>query len=70
MSEICEAAREAATRSVELEKSSMLGDIQAGISSEGSEFCVDCDEPIDEERRLAAPFARRCITCQEVLELR
>ncbi|WP_374569671.1 TraR/DksA C4-type zinc finger protein [Phenylobacterium sp.] len=32
--------------------------------------CVDCGDDIDEERRAAAPAARRCLTCQEALERR
>lgn len=27
--------------------------------------CLDCDEPIDDERLAARPGAVRCITCQE-----
>ena len=31
----------------------------------GSEFCVDCDDPIPEARRRAVPSADRCVSCQE-----
>lgn len=30
--------------------------------------CIDCDEEIPEARRRAAPFARRCVSCQERAE--
>ncbi|MDO8621646.1 MAG: TraR/DksA C4-type zinc finger protein [bacterium] len=30
--------------------------------------CQDCNEPIPAQRLVAAPAARRCITCQESVE--
>jgi phage/conjugal plasmid C-4 type zinc finger TraR family protein len=38
------------------------------IKSAGSERCIDCGAAISRARRLAAPFARRCFDCQEMLE--
>jgi len=70
MSETTEADREAAQRFSELERSSQLSAIQAGVATEGTEICIDCDEPIEVERRRVATFAKRCITCQEILEMR
>jgi len=70
MSETTEADREAAQRFSELERKSQLNVIQAGVASEGTEICIDCDEPIEAERRRVATFAKRCITCQEILEMR
>lgn len=70
MSETTEAHREAAQRFSELERNSQLSAIQADVAGEGAEICVDCDEPIEAERRKVAPFARRCIICQEVMEKR
>lgn len=32
--------------------------------------CVDCGEPIGEKRKAVAPYAVRCITCQQALENR
>jgi phage/conjugal plasmid C-4 type zinc finger TraR family protein len=31
----------------------------------GAEFCIDCDEEIPAKRRAAAPWAERCISCQD-----
>lgn len=31
-------------------------------------YCVDCEEPIPEERRQAVPGCERCIICQTALE--
>lgn len=70
MSETTEADREAAQRFSELERSAQLSAIRAGVAGEGTETCVDCDETIEIERRRVAPFARRCITCQEIMEMR
>jgi phage/conjugal plasmid C-4 type zinc finger TraR family protein len=38
------------------------------LSQPGLKVCADCDEPISEARRLAAPFARRCFECQSARE--
>jgi len=36
----------------------------------GCDFCVDCQEPIPQARRLACPWAVRCVDCQKTLEAR
>jgi len=33
-----------------------------------SDECEDCGDLIDAARRLALPYARRCIACQSALE--
>lgn len=35
-----------------------------------AERCEECDEPIPEPRRAAAPGCQTCADCQSVLELR
>ncbi|MFW0767243.1 TraR/DksA family transcriptional regulator [Trabulsiella odontotermitis] len=32
--------------------------------------CDECDAPIPEARRLAVPGVQRCVTCQEIAELK
>jgi len=32
--------------------------------------CIDCGEPIPQARRQAAPWAKRCVYCQELTERR
>lgn len=39
------------------------------IEAEGQADCEDCGELIPPERRLAAPFATRCLSCQVAQEL-
>ncbi len=39
-----------------------------GLRRQGSEFCIDCGDPIPEARRKANPNANRCIGCQEIFE--
>lgn len=34
------------------------------------EYCVDCGEPIPEDRRKAVPGCTRCIVCQRAFEER
>lgn len=34
----------------------------------GNEHCADCEEPIAQARRAAAPWATRCAECQAVFE--
>lgn len=39
------------------------------IEAQGRADCEECDTPIPHERRLAAPFATRCLDCQQAQEL-
>lgn len=36
-------------------------------AARGSELCTECGRPIPAARRAVAPFARRCVECQELL---
>ncbi len=36
-----------------------------GPQGESAEFCVECDEPIPEARRIAIPGVKLCIDCQQ-----
>ena len=40
----------------------------SAVTCEGSDSCIDCGKPISAARRIVAPFARRCIECQELVE--
>lgn len=33
-------------------------------------YCIDCDDPIAQKRRIAAPGCTRCFSCAEDFELR
>ena len=40
----------------------------ATVAAHGSAVCRNCGEAIEPARRLAAPFAVRCLTCQQQAE--
>jgi phage/conjugal plasmid C-4 type zinc finger TraR family protein len=72
--EITEAFNQARTahdvtdRASGLEEADRIGGVamvQARLQGQGAEFCIDCDEEIPEARRRAAPWAVRCISCQD-----
>ncbi|CAD7055379.1 molecular chaperone DnaK [Pseudorhizobium halotolerans] len=50
------------------EREALIADAAHAVKQKGSVICCDCDRPIPEARRLAAPFARRCIQCQTIHE--
>ena len=39
-------------------------------AGEGSEFCIECGEPVPEARRRALPGARTCVECQSARDRR
>lgn len=41
-----------------------------GPMGESAEFCVECDEPIPEARRVAIPGVKLCIDCQKARDAR
>lgn len=45
-----------------------IADAAAAVSVRGRDTCVECGAAISAARRIAAPFAVRCIECQELLE--
>ncbi len=61
---------EAAEASVERERTSLADRASAAISGTGSDECNTCGEEISPERRAAAPFAQRCLACQNHAEQR
>ncbi|BAR92370.1 TraR/DksA C4-type zinc finger protein [Stutzerimonas frequens] len=48
-----------------LERISGVAAVREKLQGQGAEFCVDCDEAIPAKRRAAAPWAERCISCQD-----
>lgn len=50
------------------ERDAGIAKATAAVKQAGSDDCADCGETIDTERRKAAPFATRCITCQQIFE--
>lgn len=59
---------EMSERKVALERDSQIGRATAAVTGRGSEDCVQCGYPIPAARRAAAPFAERCVECQEAKE--
>ena len=62
-------AVELAEHRVAQERDAGVKIIRAEVAGAGAHECIDCDREIPEPRRLAAPFAKRCIRCQEIHEL-
>ncbi|MFA6219609.1 MAG: TraR/DksA C4-type zinc finger protein [Erythrobacter sp.] len=44
--------------------------IRARLETCGDEFCRECGDPIEEERRVALPSAICCVACQNIIERR
>lgn len=62
------AALELAESRVEDERAAGIAAIRAANDADGRDFCRDCGRPIPAARRLAAPFAQRCLPCQAEFE--
>ena len=52
----------------EAERAAGAQSVRAQLAQPGATECEDCGDQIPEERRLAAPWAVRCVYCQEVVE--
>jgi phage/conjugal plasmid C-4 type zinc finger TraR family protein len=59
---------EQAEAKVALERDLKLGAVKALVGGTGAADCKDCGSEIPAARRAAAPWAKRCITCQEAFE--
>ncbi|MCB5204238.1 TraR/DksA C4-type zinc finger protein [Neorhizobium sp. T786] len=57
-----------ASRREQEERETLIADAAHAVSRKGSAICCDCERPIPEDRRIAAPFAVRCIECQKIHE--
>ena len=73
-SEMTEAFEQARTapdvtdRASGLEEADRIGGVamvRERLQGQGAEFCIDCCEAIPANRRAAAPWAERCISCQD-----
>ena len=62
------AAFDLAELRAEQEREAAIGAAGRLVSAAGSDDCLDCCEPIEAMRKAAAPFAKRCIGCQEAHE--
>lgn len=58
-------AHELADRRAAEERASGIARASVAVRQAGSGTCVDCGRAISPARRKAAPFARRCVGCQE-----
>lgn len=59
---------ERAELNIELETQVALTRMRAAMSAEGRTHCEDCGREIEAARRAAAPFAVRCLECQQSTE--
>ncbi len=53
---------------VEMGVAARVAQVQGALAGQGSEECEDCGEAIEPARRMAAPFAVRCVHCQAAAE--
>lgn len=60
---------EMAAQLAERDRAEAIAAARSQVNAQGSETCEDCDQLIPMERRLAAPFAVRCLDCQSANEL-
>ncbi|MFG3451183.1 TraR/DksA C4-type zinc finger protein [Stutzerimonas stutzeri] len=61
-------APDALERAFGLEEEVRAGGVAAvreRLQGQGAEFCIDCCEAIPANRRAAAPWVERCISCQD-----
>lgn len=57
-----------AEQAVEAERTRAVQRVTSAVAGTGRKACLDCDEEIEPKRRAAAPFAVRCVACQQVAE--
>ena len=62
------AAFDLAAARTDQERDAGVADAGIALKQTGSTICIECGAPISDKRRLAAPFARRCIDCQTLHE--
>lgn len=55
---------------VQIHRAAALDQVAAALAGPGSPDCLDCEDPIEADRRAANPSARRCLACQEARERR
>ncbi len=60
----------AAEAAVELETSAQIAQVQRAVAARGETHCSDCGAEIDIARQQVAPFAVRCLPCQNAAERR
>lgn len=53
---------------VEMGVAARVAQVQGALTGQGSDECEDCGQPIEPARRMAAPFAVRCVHCQAAAE--
>lgn len=70
MNDFFERDYELAERLAEAERDAAVSRAVAGVTGVGSVLCIDCGEVIETARRAAAPWAVRCLHCQQEFEWR
>lgn len=50
------------------ERDALIAVASVSVRAHGADACVECGCVIPKARRIAAPFALRCIECQEAIE--
>lgn len=55
---------EYSTELVEAARDQRIARLRKQLADPGQSWCGDCGAEIEIARRIAAPFARRCVACQ------
>lgn len=66
--ELSNAAFDLASLREEQERAAAIELARAELKMPGSKICIGCGDPIPEARRIAAPFAVRCVECKTITE--
>ncbi len=59
---------EMAARLADAERDTGVSRASWAVTGRGCADCITCGEEIEAARRAAAPFAQRCIGCQQAFE--
>lgn len=62
------AAFDLAAMRTDQERDAGIAEARTALKQTGSTVCIECGDPISDERRRAAPFACRCADCQTLHE--
>lgn len=60
---------DAATVREEIHREAAIANARAPVNRPGREDCEDCGEEIPLQRRIAVPWAIRCLDCEAVHEI-
>ncbi|CFQ34450.1 Zinc-finger containing protein [Yersinia bercovieri] len=57
-----------AQKVIELMLEQQIASVRSRLNAEPTLFCLECEDPIPEERRIAISGVSHCVECQNLLE--